>query len=460
MPQTNMKSGNNLPVILAVDDDPPICETFQTIFEDRFRVLTAHCARECLDTLASTSVDLVFLDLMLPDMAGLDVLRAIKEIDDDLSVVVATAVDSARTAVEAMQAGACNYITKPFDVDEVLAIADNALEHHRLLKEIAALRSQRIETRFENIVGKSKKMKEVYSLIEKVLGNDTTVLISGESGTGKELIARAIHCNSQRRQKPFIPLNCASIPENLLESELFGHEKGAFTDAGHQKLGMFELADEGTLFLDEISTLRMETQAKLLRVLEEKEIKRVGGTKIIKVDVRILAATNTDLIQAVEKGEFRPDLYYRLNIVPVHLPPLRERREDIPLLAWHFLRRYNKKFRKDISGICKEAMQCLKEYSWPGNVRELKNIVERIVALKDSGIISISDLPFDVFIKNRLSGYSKSEQDLKQACRDFEREYIKAVLEKVGGNQVKAAQVLGLHRNGLANKMKSLGLKG
>ncbi len=454
-----MNSGNKLPVVLVVDDDPPICETFKTIFEDRFQVFTAYCARECLEILAVTSVNLVFLDLMLPDMAGLDVLRAIKDLDNDLSVVVATAVDSARTAVEAMQAGACNYITKPFDVDEVLAIAGNALERHKLLKEVNALRVQRIETRFENIVGKSKKMKEVYSLIEKVLANDTTVLISGESGTGKELIARAIHCNSQRRQKPFIPINCASIPENLLESELFGHEKGAFTDAGYQKLGMFELADEGTLFLDEISTLRMETQAKLLRVLEEKEIKRVGGTRIIKVDVRILAATNTDLRQAVEEKEFRPDLYYRLNIVPVYLPPLRERREDIPLLTRHFLRRYNKKFRKDISGISEEALQCLKDYSWPGNVRELKNIIERIIALKDSGIIAVSDLPFDVFIKNRLSGYSKNEQNLKQACQDFEREYIKTVLSKVGGNQVKAAQILGLHRNGLANKMKTLGLK-
>jgi two-component system, NtrC family, response regulator AtoC len=454
-----MDNFKNLPVVLVVDDDSAVLETFETILDGRFRVLTAKSGKEALDKIANETVNLVFLDIAMPDMDGMQVLCKIKEYDRDLAVVMATATDSVRKAVEAMQMGAANYITKPFDVDEIIAVAQKALEQDRLVREVVYLRSQQEETKFENIVGKSKKIKEICGLIEKVAANDATVLISGESGTGKELIARAIHFNGLRRQKPFIPINCAGIPESLLESELFGYEKGAFTDAVSQKLGMFELANEGTLFLDEISGLKLNVQANLLRALEEREIRRLGGTRIIKVDVRIICATNIDLKQAVQEGKFRNDLYYRLNVVPVHLAPLRQRKEDIPLLVDYFLEKYNQIFRKKIEGLTKEALEYLMHYDWPGNIRELKNVIERLAALKDDGIITPKDLPFDIFIKSSLAGDFQADSGLKQASRDFQKQYIEAVLERVGGNQGKAAKILGIHRNALFNKMKSLGLK-
>ena len=454
-----MNNPKNLPIALVVDDEPAVLETFETILEGRFEVLTARSGKDALDKIAKESINMVFLDIAMPDMDGMQVLRKIKEYDENLPVIMATATDSARKAVEAMQLGASNYITKPFDVDEVITVAEKALEQDKLFREVVYFRSQREETKFENIVGKSKKIREIYGIIEKVIKNDSTVLVSGESGTGKELIARAIHFNSTRRQKPFIPINCAGIPEALLESELFGHEKGAFTDAINQKLGMFELANEGTLFLDEISGLRLGVQANLLRALEEKEIRRLGGTKIIKVDVRIISATNVDLKQAVEAGKFRNDLYYRLNVVLIHLPPLRERREDKPLLVAYFLQRYNQLFRKKIESFTKEALEYLVNYAWPGNVRELKNVIERLVALRDEGVITSKDLPFDIFIKSGLVRAFHAEGGLKEAGKEFEKQYIEAVLERVGGNQVQSAKILCIHRNALFNKMKSLGLK-
>ena len=449
----------SLPFVLVVDDEPSVLESLESILEGRFEVITARSGQEALERLAQEQVDLVFLDIAMPDMDGLQVLRKIREFDENLAVIMATATDSARKAVEGMQSGACNYITKPFDVDEVIIVAQKAIYRERLVKELACLRSQREEVRFDNIVGKGKKIREVFEIIDKVVKNDTTILISGESGTGKELVARAIHFNSLRKEKPFIPINCAGIPAALLESELFGHEKGAFTGAASQKLGMFELANEGTLFLDEISSLRLEVQANLLRALEEREIRRLGGTKVLRVDVRIIAATNVDLRQAVNEGKFRQDLYYRLNVVPILLAPLRERREDIPLLAGHFLERYNQVFRKKIEGLTKEVMDYLINYDWPGNIRELRNIIERVVALKDDGVITPKDLPFDIFIKGSLISGFKAEGALKEASKDFQRQYIEAVLEKAGGNQVRAARILGIHRNALFTKMKSLGLK-
>ncbi len=454
-----MGSAKNLPVVLIVDDEPIVLETFKAILDGQFKVLTASSGKEALEKIAKESISLVFLDIIMPDMDGMQILRRIKEYGENPSVIMATATDSARTAVEAIQLGACNYITKPFDAEEVIAVAEREIEREKLLKEVAYFRSQREEIKFDNIVGKSRKMREIYGIVEKVSKNDATILISGESGTGKELIARAIHFNSFRKHKPFIAINCASIPENLLESELFGHEKGAFTDAANQKLGMFELSNEGTIFLDEISGLRLEMQAKLLRVLEEKEIRRLGGTKIIKVDIRIISATNIDLKQAIQDGKFRHDLYYRLNVVPIHLPPLRERREDIHLLVEHFFKVYNQAFRKRIEGVTKEALEYLINYDWPGNIRELKNIIERLAALKDEGIVTPKDLPFDIFIKSSLDNRFQIQGALKDACKDFEKQYIEAVLERVGGSQIKAAKILGIHRNALFNKMKSLGLK-
>ena len=459
MAQNKKINRRNLPVILAVDDNLSVLASLEAILENDFEVLTASNARDALEKINNREVSLVFLDIAMPDMDGMQILRRIKEYDQNLPVIMATASDSCRKAVEAMRSGASDYIAKPFDADEVVAVAKKALEQKELVKEVVYLRSQREDIRFENIVGQSRKIKEVFAIIEKVVKTDTTVLVSGESGTGKELIARAIHFNSARKEKPFIPINCAGIPESLLESELFGHEKGAFTDAVCQKLGMFELAGEGTLFLDEVSGLKFEVQANLLRALEEKEIRRLGGTKLIRIDTRIIAATNVDLSQAVREGKFRPDLYYRLNVVPIHLAPLRERREDIPLLVEHFLERYNKIFRKEIKGLTAEAMDYLCNYEWPGNVRELRNIIERMAALNDSGIITSKDLPFDIFVKGSFIKGFKADGALRQASQDFERQYIEAVLERVEGSQVMAAKVLGMHRNALFNKMKILGLK-
>jgi DNA-binding NtrC family response regulator len=446
-------------VVLVVDDEVSVLETLEIILEEQYKVLKAATGKEALEKITNESIDLVLLDIAVPDIDGMEILRRIKELDPDLPVIMATATDSARMAVKAMQLGACDYIAKPFDVEEVIMLARKAIGQKRLRREVTYLRSQRDAAGFENIIGKSKKIQEVFAIIDKVSQNDATILISGESGTGKDLIARAIHSNSPRKQKPFIPINCASIPENLLESELFGHEKGAFTGAVNQRIGMFELANEGTLFLDEISGLRMELQAKLLRVLEGKEIRRLGSGKVIKIDVRLISATNVDLKQAVQEEKFRQDLYYRLNVVPIHLAPLRERQEDIALLAEHFLKKLNHVFRRHISGFSKEALEYLLNYDWPGNVRELKNVVERLVALSDNDIITPKDLPFDIFIKGSLKEEFCSEGGLKEASRGFQKKYIEAVLERTGGNKIKAARILGIHRNALMNKIKSLDLE-
>ncbi|MFH1594120.1 MAG: sigma-54 dependent transcriptional regulator [Candidatus Omnitrophota bacterium] len=454
-----MSSEKNLPVILVVDDEPIVLETFSAILDGEFKVLRAQGGKEALEKVAKEAIDLVFLDIKMPDIDGLQVLRRIKEYDNNLSVIMATAADDAKTAVEAMRLGAYHYITKPFDVNEVTILARKAIERGKLLKEVAYFRSQKEVVRFDNIIGKSEKMNDIYKIVEKVARNDATILIFGESGTGKEMIARALHSHSARGEKPFIAVNCASIPENLIESELFGHEKGAFTDAVSQKLGMFELANEGTILLDEISDLRLNIQAKLLRVLEEREIRRVGGTKVIKVDVRIISATNVDLASAMREGRFRKDLYYRLDVVPIELPPLRHRKEDIPLLAKHFLTMYNKAFKKEIKGFTEEAIRRLIEYQWPGNVRELKNIIERLVALTDEDVIADKDLPFDIFIKTALAKNLRSGGSYKEALRDFEKEYIETILEKTNGNKAKTARILGLHRNALFNKVKKLGIQ-
>jgi two-component system, NtrC family, response regulator AtoC len=454
-----MRDKTNLPTMLVVDDEPAILESFVAIFEGRFNVLTARSGKEALSRIARESINVVFLDIALPGEDGLQVLRSIRQLDGNVAVIMATAFDSARKAVQALQWGACNYITKPFDAQELISIADKAVQQELLAREIVSLRGLREQCQFENIIGKSKKIRAIFSVIEKVVANEATVLISGESGTGKELVARAIHYNSLRKHKPFVPINCAGIPASLLESELFGHERGAFTDASCLKLGMFELAHEGTLFLDEISGLKHEVQANLLRALEEREIRRLGGSKIIKIDVRIIAATNIDLRQAVEAGEFRHDLFYRLNVIPVFVPPLRERKEDIPLLTAHFVHKYNQVFRKNVEGFSADAMRYLMDYDWPGNIRELKNVIERMIALKDEGVIVPQDLPFDMFVKGSVDKRINPEGALREASRDFEKQYIEAVLGRVDGNQVKAAKILGIHRNALFNKMKSYGLK-
>src|SRR5262245_34445314 len=376
MQQRPLETGRDVrPVVLVVDDDEGLRESCRLILEEDYEVLDAPNGAEGLEVLRGSEVDVVLLDVRLPGMDGLEVLQKIKSLDEQIEVILVTAVKTVRTAVTAMKLGAFDYLTKPFEEEEVLAVVRRALERRALQRELAFLRSEL--ARRDNggdIVGESAEMRRLFHVIAQVARTSATVLITGESGTGKELVARAIHSQSPRREKPFVPVNPAAISETLIESELFGHERGAFTGAYQKKLGRFELAQGGTLFLDEIATLKAEMQAKLLRVLQEREIERVGGTRRIGVDVRIIAATNVDLKRAVATQAFREDLYYRLNVVPIALPPLRSRRDDIALLAEHFIRKYNQRFGKHISGISDDARAALEDYHWPGNVRELQNI--------------------------------------------------------------------------------------
>ncbi|HXU91420.1 MAG TPA: sigma-54 dependent transcriptional regulator [Methylomirabilota bacterium] len=438
-----------------MDDEPNVRESFRLVLEDAYDVIDVPDGAAALDAVRTSSVDLVLLDIRLPEMDGIEVLERLKALDEGIEVILVTAVKTVRTAVAAMKLGAFDYVTKPFDEDELLSLVRRALQKRSLEREVTFLRGElaRQHDR-EDIVGEHPEMQKLSRLITQVARTTTTVLITGESGTGKELIARAIHHRGPRRDKPFVPVNPAAIPESLVESELFGHEKGAFTGAHQRKLGRFELAQGGTLFLDEIGLLRPEVQAKLLRVLQEREIERVGGTHPIKIDVRIVAATNLDLKRAVASGAFREDLFYRLNVVPIAVPPLRDRIEDLPLLVDHFIRRYNHECNKRIEALTPDALAALSSYTWPGNVRELQNIVERTVVLVDGPLISAADLPLDLTISARPGSTSdKRRVDLNEASDRFERLIVQRVLEEARGNVSEAARVLGLHRNSLKVKL-------
>ena len=449
------------PAILVVDDDPGLRESFRLILEDEYEVLDVPDGAQALDIVRSYQVDLVLLDIRLPGMDGLEVLERIKALDDQLDVILVTAVKTVRTAVSAMKLGALDYLTKPFDEEEVLTVIRRALEKRALEREVVFLRSElaRREDLYE-MIGQSVEMRRLHGLVAQVARTSATVLITGESGTGKELLARAIHRQGPRRDRPFVAVNPAAITESLIETELFGHERGAFTGAHQRKLGRFELAQGGTLFLDEIGTLRPEMQAKLLRVLQEREIERVGGTHTIKLDLRIIAATNTDLKQAVANQSFRDDLYYRLNVVQITMPPLRDRRDDIGSLADHFVRRYRQQFGKQIAGMTPEALEALADYSWPGNVRELQNVIERCVALADGPLIRFSDLPLEFMIPDaRSRAAAAGSLNLEEAHDQFERQIVQRVLDRVDWNQSEAARLLGLHRNTLKMKMARWNLK-
>jgi two-component system, NtrC family, response regulator AtoC len=450
------------PVVLVVDDDPGLRESFRLILEDEYEVLDAASGPQALDCLRRAAVDLVLLDVRLPEMDGIQVLEQMKAFDEQLEVILVTAVKTVRTAVAAMKLGALDYLTKPFDEDELLGVVRRALERKSLRREVAFLRSE-LERRhdFDDLVGQHPEMQKLYRLIGQVARSTATVLIVGESGTGKELVARAVHRQGPRRDRPFVAINPAAVPETLLESELFGHEKGAFTGAHQRKTGKFEMAEGGTLFLDEIGTLKPELQVKLLRVLQEREIERVGGGRPIRTDVRIMAASNSDLRRAVASGAFREDLYFRLNVVRVVVPPLREHREDIPLLVEHFVRRYNHEFNKRVEGMAPEALAVLHRYAWPGNVRELQNIVERSVALVEGGMIGPHDLPVDLFLPDLRDAVRQAEMlPLREATEEFERQIVSRVLERVRWNQSEAARILGLHRNVLKTKLARWGLLG
>jgi DNA-binding NtrC family response regulator len=436
----------------VVDDEPGLRESFHLILDEDFEVIDVPDGPSALEVVRSSQVDVVLLDIRLPGMDGIEVLERIKAIDESLEVVLVTAVRTVRTAVAAMKLGAFDYLTKPFEEDELLSLVRRALERRSLEREVVYLRSELERRSAAEIVGQHPEMQRLYRLVAQVARTSTTVLITGESGTGKELIARAIHRQGPRRDKPFVAVNPAAISETLMESELFGHERGAFTGAYQRKLGKFELAQGGTLFLDEIATLKSELQAKLLRVLQEREIERVGSAQTIKIDVRIIAATNADVPAAVAAGTFREDLYYRLNVVHVTVPPLRERVDDIELLVAHFVRRYNLEFGKHIQGLTPEAVAVLRAYAWPGNVRELQNVVERAVVLGEGPLIGVDDLPLEL----SLGGAGSADTDvlpLNEASDRFERQIVLRTLDRVSGNVSEAARLLGLHRNSLRAKL-------
>jgi len=449
--------------ILVVDDEHLIRWSLeQSLKKQGYDVTTAASGEEALRLIHEETPELMLLDIQLPGMNGLEVLEKVKEIDSEILVIMVTALGVLETAVKAMRLGAYDYINKPFNLDELAIIVKKALETRQLRKEVAHLRSTQ-ESKFgiKNIIGDSRHMKQVLDMVRKVAKSDaSTVLIQGESGTGKELIARAIHMESARCDKPFMAINCAAVPETLLESELMGHEKGAFTDAKVQKRGLFEIADGGTLFLDEIGDMEMGMQAKLLRVLEERTFRRVGGTKEIPVDVRIVSATNQELLKKIEQKTFRNDLYYRLQVIPIYLPALRERRDDIMPLVEFFIRHYNKEFGKAVAGVSKMACKFLEEYEWPGNVRELRNIIERAIILENEETLMLEHLPRELISKT--GDIASGPMNLRIPpegidIEDVERELIRQSLEIAEGNQSKAAKKLNLGIDAFRYRMKKFG---
>jgi DNA-binding NtrC family response regulator len=444
--------------VLIVDDDADMRELAYDMLKDRgHQVTMAGSGEEALKRLTEKDYAVVLTDLRMKGMQGLELLTQIKRDHSDINVILMTAFGSVETAVEAMKHGASDYLTKPVKKDELIRVVERVIREAALRREVSRLRREvRKEYSFYQILGKSKSIQAVFDLIRRVADSPTNVLITGESGTGKELVAKAIHYNSDRKDAPFIPVNCAAIPEQLLESELFGHMRGAFTDAKMDKRGLFEEAQKGTLFLDEISELPLMLQAKILRAIQEKEIRRVGATKPISVDVRIIAATNLNLGEEVKSRRFREDLYYRLNVIELKLPPLRERREDIPLLVEAFLRKCGEVRGKEVKGVGEGALAMLMDYAWPGNVRELENVIERAVTLSRGDKISPDDLPAAV------QGARGDRRVLDEAAErtlplhELEKEYIKKVLEKTGGNKYQAAHALGIDRKTLYRKLAEI----
>ncbi len=446
--------------ILVVDDEQPTIDSMEILLGNDYTLLIANSGLEALRRIKKESIDLVFLDINLPVMDGFEVLKAIKNYDESLEVVMLTADEKAKTAMKAMELGAFHYITKPYDKDDIFLVLHRVFEKKNMADEITSLRDEVKHSEFSHgIIGQSPAIKEIFKLINKIAPTDSTVLLTGESGTGKELVAKAIHAQSLRHQANFKAINCGAIPEHLLESELFGHEKGAFTGAIEKKVGKFEMANGGTLLLDEISSMPQTLQVKLLRVLQEKEIERVGGTKAIPIDVRIIAATNGSIPKLIEAGIFREDLFYRLNVIQIHLPPLRERKEDILLLATFFLSLFTQKLNRPIQSFSHKARRVLEEYPWPGNVRELKNVVERTVAISDGPLIETEDLPLDMVIPRGDFSKSQNKFSLKETMDEYEKKVILSVLERMEWNQTRTAEVLGIHRNTLLAKLDSLDIQ-
>lgn len=437
--------------VLVIDDEPGIRQSFKMVLKDQFRVLLAEDGNAAMDILTKHTVDLILLDILLPDIHGLDLLEKLKAIDPNPEVIMVTAVKEIQTAVRAIKLGAYEYVIKPFLVEDVINIINRALEKHSLLKEVTYLRTEleRFQP-FEEMVGQDDKMEKIFELISIMADSEGAALIQGESGTGKELVARAIHRLSSRRERPFLVIACAAIPQALMESELFGHQKGAFTGATQTTTGKLEIADKGTVFLDDIDTLDVNMQAKLLRVIQEKEFQRIGTTKVIKIDVRFVASSNKDLSKLMKEGSFREDLFYRLNVFPISIPPLRERKRDIPLLVDHFLSSSAKRTGKPPKSFSRGALQVLQEYDWPGNVRELQNLVERYFTVAKNPVIHRQEVSYLTSGKAAIRGLP-----LKEAVSAFEQQYISDVLQSVDGNKSRAAAILGVHRNTLIAKTPS-----
>ena len=475
--------------VLVIEDDETVRDVLRSFLGQKgFEVTLAQNGESGLDLLRAERFDLIFTDLVMPGISGMEVLKEVVALKISVPVVVMTAFGTVQTAVEAMRIGAFDYITKPFNLDELMIVLDKALSVAKLQKENVMLKMQlKKKYNFKGLIGDAPPMQAVYELIEKIADTDSTVLITGESGTGKELIAKTIHYNNlSRAGGPFVPLNCAAIPRDLLESELFGHEKGAFTGAINTRVGRFELAQGGTLFLDEVGELDPSLQVKLLRILQEREFERVGGVKTIKVDVRILAATNKDLEKATKEGKFREDLFYRLNVIPLHLPPLRQRVEDITLLTAHFIQEFCQKRKREEFTFSSDAMHCLLKYHWPGNVRELENLIERLTILVSNKVVTVADLPEKfqqligtgmertgdalpqsgqaaptprpVSLKPGEGEFEDSGIDLNKTVSGLERSLIMQALEKANGVRSKAAQLLKLNRTTLLEKMKKMGI--
>jgi DNA-binding NtrC family response regulator len=451
--------------ILIVDDDREILEVIAEILRQAgYDVDQAEDGRVAIRRIEDDFYDLVITDLNLPKVDGMKVLQYVVDQSPDTMCIILTGYGTIKSSVEAIKMGAFDYISKPVKSDEILIVVEKALKFRQLERENILLKQQlRKKYRFENFIGDSKPIQKVFELIEKVADTDSTVLITGESGTGKELIAKAIHYNSNRRDNPMVVINCGAIPEELLESELFGHEKGAFTGAHKMRVGRFELANGGTIFLDEIGDMSPNLQVKLLRVLQEQKFERVGGTRTLEIDVRIIAATNKNLINAVTKGSFREDLFYRLNVIPVKVPPLRIRKSDIPLLVDFFLKKFNKQKRKRIEGLAPEALDTLTAYGWPGNVRELENLIERLVILANGDVIDMDDVPESIKGKTaRMESLDvKIPKDgivFDHAVEEYEKKLILQALSETNWVKTKAAKLLNINRTTLIEKMKKKNL--
>jgi len=444
--------------ILVVDDEAKMRRVLQMILQkEGYEITTAKDGREALQKVERENFDLVLTDMKMPGLSGIDLLKKIRESDEEIPVIMITAYGTVETAVKAMKEGAHDYLLKPFEKDEMKIIVANALKMKTLVRENRYLRGE-LEKKYklDNIIGKSPQMQEVYKILRQVANTKTTVLIQGETGTGKTLVARALHFNSSRKEKPFIHVNCAAFPETLLESELFGHVKGAFTDAVANKPGKFELANGGTIFLDEIIELSPMLQVKLLRILQEREFERVGGIKTIKINVRVIAATNRNIKRALKEGLLREDLYYRLNVISIKIPPLREYKEDIPLLVEYFLQKFNGESGKNIKGVSPQAMKMLMNYDWPGNIREVENIIERAVILSSEDVILPQSLPLHLEEEPDEMEIHIPPEGI--ALGKVEKNLIAEALKIARGNQNKAAKLLGITRNTLRYRVKKFGI--